>query len=141
MQNLFSGYRTSVPQLYANLDRTKAKQQDVPVTNVFQSLQVLLGMLLDLKDITGPDRLNRFNLYESAEINGSGGAGVSSGQALNVMETIAHEKHPRGFDFEWTDLAFQEKSAGNTALLIFPPCILFVWLTRSAPCCFLECWG
>src|SRR5204862_4241549 len=39
---------------------------------------------------------------------------------------------PQGYDFEWTDLAFQEKAAGNTALFIFPLCVLFVWLTHSA---------
>ena len=48
------------------------------------------------------------------------------------METLARQVLPRGYDFEWTDLAFQEKAAGNTALFIFPLCILFVWLTHSA---------
>src|SRR5258705_10438228 len=48
------------------------------------------------------------------------------------METLARQQLPQGYDFEWTDLAYQEKAAGNTALFIFPLCVLFVWLTHSA---------
>ena len=179
LQSLFTSFRANVPQLYANLDRVKAKEQKVAVTDAFQTLQVYLGSLyindfnylgrtfrvvaqadapfrahakdvaqfktrnatgqmvplgavMDLKDITGPDRINRYNLYQSAEINGAAATGVSSGQAIELMETLAHQSLPQGYDFEWTDLAFQEEAAGNTALFIFPLCILFVWLTHSA---------
>ena len=58
--------------------------------------------------------------------------GVSSGQALGLMEQLAAENLPQGFGYEWTSLAYQERSAANTALLVFPLCILFVWLTHSA---------
>jgi multidrug efflux pump len=179
IQQTFSTFRSSVPQLYAAVDRTKAKSQDVKVTDIFQTLQVNLGgfyindfnflgrtykvmaqadapfrahasdvaqfktrnaagnpvplgSVMSLDDITGPDRINRYDLYQSAEINGSAIAGVSSGQALDIMEQIAKEKLPQGFSYEWTDLAFQEKDAGNTALFIFPLCVLFVFLTHSA---------
>jgi multidrug efflux pump subunit AcrB len=93
---------------------------------------VPLGAVLDIKDITGPDRINRFNLYQSADINGSGVPGVSSGQAMTVMEDLARKTLPPGYAVEWTELAFQEKQAGNTALFIFPLCVLFVWLVHSA---------
>src|SRR5439155_14045538 len=69
---------------------------------------------------------------QSAEINGTAVTGVSSGQAIETMETLARQQLPQGYDFEWTDLAYQEKAAGNTALFIFPLCVLFVWLTHSA---------
>jgi multidrug efflux pump subunit AcrB len=58
--------------------------------------------------------------------------GVSSGQALDLMERLARENLPNGFGFEWTSFAYQERQAANTAFLIFPLCILFVWLTHSA---------
>src|SRR5205814_1068547 len=93
---------------------------------------VPLGAVMNLKDITGPDRINRYNLYQAAEINGTAATGVSSGQAIELMETLARQMLPQGYDFEWTDLAYQEKAAGNTAIFIFPLCILFVWLTHSA---------
>jgi multidrug efflux pump len=93
---------------------------------------VPLGAVLDAKDITGPDRINRYNLSMSAEINGAAAPGVSSGQAIAAMENLARSTLPRGFGYEWTEFAYQEKASGNTALLIFPLCVLFVWLTHSA---------
>ena len=93
---------------------------------------VPLGSVMDLKDIVGPDRINRYNLYQSAEINGSGAPGISTGQAMSMMEDAAKKTLAAGFDIDWTELAYQEKLAGSTALLIFPMCILFVWLTHSA---------
>jgi hydrophobe/amphiphile efflux-1 (HAE1) family protein len=179
LQAMFTSFRANVPQLYANLDRVKAKEQNVAVTDAFSALQIYLGSLyvndfnylgrtyrvvaqadapfraraaevkqfkarnadgqmvplgavMDLKDITGPDRINRYNLYQAAEINGTAAPGVSSGQAIELMESLSRQVLPRGYAFEWTDLAYQEKAAGNTALFIFPLCILFVWLTHSA---------
>ena len=54
---------------------------------------VPLGAVMDLKDITGPDRINRYNLYQAAEINGTAAPGVSSGQAIERMETLARQVH------------------------------------------------
>ena len=91
-----------------------------------------LGAVIDLKDVTGPDRINRYNLYQSAEINGAAAPGISTGQAIDAMENLAVQTLPQGYNYEWTELAYQEKLAGNTALFIFPLCILFVFLTHSA---------
>ncbi len=93
---------------------------------------VPLGSVATVTPVTGPDRINRYNLYQSAEINGAGGPGVSTGQALSIMEGLAKANLPRGYGTEWTELSFQEKEAGNTAIFIFPLCILFVFLTHSA---------
>ena len=87
---------------------------------------------MELKDITDADRINRYNLYPSAEINGAGVPGVSSGQAIDIMANLAKKDLPSGFTYEWTELAYQEETAGNTALFIFPLCVLFVFLTHSA---------
>jgi len=176
---LFSGFRAGVPQLYADLNRTMAKQQNVAVTDVYQTLQtylggyyindfnylgrtwhvtaqadaayrakaadvaqlktrnasggmVPLGTVLDLKDIVGPDRVARYDLYAAAELNGAARSGISTGQALAAMGEVADQTLPQGYTYEWTEIAFQEEAAGNTALFIFPLCILFVWLTHSA---------
>src|SRR5205814_1661655 len=102
------------------------------MTRNAQGGMVPLGAVMDLKEITGPDRIQRYDLYPSAEINGNTAPGVSSGQGIAAMEALAKEFLPRDFSFEWTDLAFQEKAAGNTALYIFPLCVLFVWLVHSA---------
>ena len=93
---------------------------------------VPLGAVMDIKDIIGPDRLQRYDLYTSAEINGDAAPGYSSGQALSAMEDVANQTLPRQYGWEWTEIAYQEKAAGNTAFYIFPLCVLFVWLTHSA---------
>lgn len=93
---------------------------------------VALGTFVDLQRRTAPDRVVRYNLFPSADINGSTLPGTSTGEALNAIEQIASEKLPDGFGIEWTDLAYQERQAGNTALFIFPLCVLFVFLTLSA---------
>jgi multidrug efflux pump len=93
---------------------------------------VPLGAISELKDIVGPDRTQRYDLYGSADIIGASAPGYSSGQALAAMEEEADAHLPKQYSYEWTDLAFQEKAAGGLAFLIFPLCMLFVWLTHSA---------
>ena len=179
LSGLFSTYRSSLPQLYADIDRAKAKQQNVSVTSIFEALQIYLGglyvndfnylgrtwrvtaqadapfrataanvadfktrnrsgemvplgTLMTLKDVSGPDRIQRYNLYRSAEINGNAAPGYSSGQAIAAVAETARQYLPPQYGFEWTDLAYQEILAGNTALLIFPLCVLLVWLVHSA---------
>ena len=63
---------------------------------------------------------------------GSPAPGVSSGQAIAIMEQLAKEKLPATMGFEWTELTLQEILAGNTAIFIFPLCVLFVFLTLAA---------
>ncbi len=93
---------------------------------------VPLGSVVTLRSTTAPDRVVRYNLYPSADVNGDTMPGFSSGQAITTMERIARENLPGGFDFEWTDLAYQQQAAGNTAIYIFPLCVLFVFLALSA---------
>jgi multidrug efflux pump len=93
---------------------------------------VPLGTLLDIHEITGPDKVMHYNIYPSAEINGNTLPGVSSGQAIEVMERLADETLPRQFGYEWTELSLQEILAGNSAVYIFPLCALFVFLVLAA---------
>jgi multidrug efflux pump len=79
-----------------------------------------------------PNRVPRYNLYPAAEIQGSTLPGYSTGYALAAMEQLASDRLPDGFGFEWTDLAYQQKLAGNTGLLVFAASIVFVFLVLAA---------
>jgi len=81
---------------------------------------------------SGPDRVIHYNGYPSADISGGAMAGVSSGQAVAVMERLAKEVLPEGMGFEWTDLTYQQKLAGDSALFIFPLCVLLAYLILAA---------
>jgi multidrug efflux pump subunit AcrB len=93
---------------------------------------VPLGSLVDVQDRTQPDRIIHYNLFPAADISGSTMQGFSSGQALDSMERLARQILPPGMAFEWTDLAFQQRLAGNVAIYIFPLAVLFVFLTLAA---------
>ncbi|MDO8439132.1 MAG: efflux RND transporter permease subunit, partial [Telluria sp.] len=179
LAGVFSGFQINVPQLFADVDRVKAKQLGVPLTSIYQTLQINLGSLyvndfnqfgrtyqvrvqadaqfrshadqiaqlkvrsdkgemiplsslMRVKDSYGPDRVQRYNGYVSAEINGGAAPGVSSGQAQAALEKIAAEVLPKGVTFEWTDLTYQEILSGNTMVLVFPLCVLLVFLVLAA---------
>lgn len=93
---------------------------------------VPLGSLLTISDTTGPESAMRYNAFRSAELNGVPAPGYSIGQAQNAMVDVLNKVLPKGMSFEWTDLTYQQILAGNTALLIFPLCVLLVYLVLSA---------
>jgi HAE1 family hydrophobic/amphiphilic exporter-1 len=93
---------------------------------------VPIGSVASFRDVTGPYRIARYNLYPAAELIGAAEPGVSSGYALGAMERLAAERLPEGFGFEWTEIAFQEKQAGNTALIAFGAAVIFVFLLLAA---------
>jgi len=80
----------------------------------------------------GPDVVQRYNAYRAADINGGPAPGFSSGQAQAAMAKILDQTLPRGMSYEWTDLAYQQLISGNTAILVFPLCVLFVFLVLAA---------
>ena len=93
---------------------------------------VPLGTLMDIREVNGPDKVMHYNIYPSAEISGNTLPGVSSGQAIQVMDQLAKEDLPSQFGFEWTELTLQQILAGNSSLYIFPLCVLFVFLVLAA---------
>jgi multidrug efflux pump len=97
-----------------------------------QGGMVPLGSLVEVKEITGPDKITRYNMYPAAEINGSTLPGTSSGQAIDIMNKLMKTELPPGFDFEWTELSLQQVLAGNVALLVFPLSVIFVFLALAA---------
>ncbi|MBR0873262.1 efflux RND transporter permease subunit [Bradyrhizobium tropiciagri] len=93
---------------------------------------VMLGSIVDFKDVSGPDRVARYNLYSASELQGEPAPGVSSATALSTIKQLADQTLPSGFSFEWTDLSYQQVTGGNAGLYVFPICVLFVYLVLAA---------
>lgn len=93
---------------------------------------VPLGTFTKQENTAGASRIPRFNMYPSASLNGDFSPGYSSGQALKRMEELAEEILPKGISYEWTEIAYQEKKAGNTAGIAFLLAVVFVFLLLAA---------
>lgn len=93
---------------------------------------VPIGSVATFRDITGPHRVPRYNLYPAAEVQGAKMPSLSTGEALARVEALAVKVLPDGFGFEWTELALQEKLAGDTAIIAFTLAVIFVFLLLAA---------
>jgi hydrophobe/amphiphile efflux-1 (HAE1) family protein len=93
---------------------------------------VPLGSFTTIRDIAGPYRVPRYNLYPTAELDATAIPGFSQGQAIAALEKIAAETLPEGFGYEWTTLAFQQIRAGSTAIFAFALAVVFVFLVLAA---------
>ena len=172
-------FNVRTPEIYADIDRTKAEQLGVPIGRVFETLSTYMGSTfvndfnilgrtyrvtaqadnpyrLSLRDVanlrtrntsgdmvpigavatfsdtTGAYRVPRYNLYPAAEVLLQLKRGYSTGEAQKVIEKLAETKLPAGFGFEWTEIALQQKLAGNTAGIAFGLAVVFVFLLLSA---------
>jgi multidrug efflux pump subunit AcrB len=179
LQQVFSLYETATPQLFLDIDRTKAQLLGINIADVFSALQVYigssyvndfnilgrtfrvqaqagaefrleakdvlalrvrnssgetvpLGSFTTVRDISGPYRLPRYNLYPAAELDGNAAPGYSQGQGIQIMQKLAAETLPAGFSYEWTTLAFQQLRAGSTAIFAFGLGVVFVFLVLAA---------
>jgi HAE1 family hydrophobic/amphiphilic exporter-1 len=93
---------------------------------------VPLGNIVSLQETSGPQVINHYNLFRSAEIDGAAATGYSSSQGLSAMEDLAKQSMLQGMSFSWTGLALEEVEAGGKAILIFGLGLLVVYLTLSA---------
>jgi len=93
---------------------------------------VPIGSVATLSDTTGPYRVTRYNLAPAVAVDGDTAPGYSSGQSLVTMEKVAAQVLPRGMDAEWTGIAYQQDTAGNTATLVFALAVLLVFLVLAA---------
>jgi hydrophobic/amphiphilic exporter-1 (mainly G- bacteria), HAE1 family len=91
-----------------------------------------LENLVTIKQTTAPQVISHYNLFRSAEIDGSAAPGFSSGQALDAMAELSQKVLPQGFTFQWTGLSLEELSSGSTTLILFGLGTLVVYLTLSA---------
>ena len=179
LTGVFSSYNVNMPQLFADVDRTKAMRLGIPVDEVFRTMQIYLGSLyvndfnqfgrtyqviaqadkpfrsapesiaklqtrnadgqmvplgsvVSISETFGPDTAMRYNAFRSADLNGNAAPGYSSGEAQAAITRILEETLPPGMAFEWTELTYQQILAGNTAVFVFPLCILLVFLVLAA---------
>ncbi|UXI68564.1 efflux RND transporter permease subunit [Tahibacter amnicola] len=172
--------QSNVPQLSAEVDRTKAKEQGVALSELFETLQVYLGSRYvndfnrfgrtyqviaqadagyrdEVSDIAnlktrnaagamvpiasvvkigntyGPDPVVRYNGFPAADLQGGADPRlVSSAQAIAGAGALAQQMLPNGMSFEWTGLSYQQVTQGKAGLLVFPLCVLLVYLVLAA---------
>ena len=93
---------------------------------------VPLSTFVKVADSAGPDRVMHYNGFITAEINGAPAPGYSSGQAEAAMARLLERELPNGMSYEWTELTYQQILAGNTALFVFPLCVLLAFLVLAA---------
>ncbi|TLD71105.1 multidrug efflux RND transporter permease subunit [Phragmitibacter flavus] len=93
---------------------------------------VPLGALVKTEKIGGADRVQRYNMFVSADVSGNTDITVSSGEMIDRVDQVAKAALPDGFDYEWTDVTYQQILAGDSIIFIFPLCVLFVFLVLSA---------
>lgn len=93
---------------------------------------VPLGTLVRIRDVTGPTTVYHYNLYPSADLSGVPAPGISSGQAVRIVEELARQLLPPGMGFEWTELTLLEQQAGRSGVWIFLLCVLMVFLVLAA---------
>jgi HAE1 family hydrophobic/amphiphilic exporter-1 len=93
---------------------------------------VRLDTFLTIERQTGAQTVTRYNLYPAAGITGEAGRGVSSGQALDTMDRLAHQTLPEGMGYEWTAMSYQERQAGHRAAFVFGLAVLLIYLVLAA---------
>jgi len=93
---------------------------------------VPMSAFLTVEKSYGVDQITRYNMFPSAELNGEGKAGISSGTVLKVVQNVAKEKLPRGYDIDWAGISRDEVNSGNEGIYIFLICLIFVYLVLAA---------
>ena len=93
---------------------------------------VPLGTVVEIQDRAGPDLIQRYNMLVSVPVQGTPLPGVSTGEALQIMKNVAAQVLPTGTTFEWTELAYQEKNAGDAAIYISALAVAFAFLVLAA---------
>jgi len=185
LTNVFTTFRANTPQLYVDIDREKAKQMNVSLSDVFNTLTINMGSvyinqfnefgriwqvniqaegdyrkkvddlkllyvknlkgdlvplasLIQVRPDSGPVFVMRYNDLNSSAINGATRADFSSGQAIALMDKLCDDNLPSGMGYEWTNLSYQEVTAGNQGIFLFFFAVVLVFLVLAA---LYESWG
>ena len=173
-------FRPTAPQLYVEVDEAKAISLDIPVADVYQTLQATMGALyvndfnftngrtyrvqlqadapfradpedlgqvyvrsakgamipasalINVQSIVGPEQLERFNGFLAAKVLGNSLPHISTGEAIRIVEEVAQEALPAGYELAWTGQVFQEKRTGSTSAIAFVFGIIMVFLILAA---------
>lgn len=129
--NLFGRTYKVMVQAEQDFRKTPESINDIYVRSGDNAM-VPLSTVSRISMMTGPDILQRYNMFRTAEINGANGPGISTSQALTIMEDVAAKSLPQGYGYEWTSIAYQEKEAGGTQGPIFGMAMVFVFLVLAA---------
>jgi HAE1 family hydrophobic/amphiphilic exporter-1 len=115
-------------------ERFRVEESSIPRLKVRSATGALvpLGSLVTIRDTTGPQLVQRYNMLVSVPLQGNAAPGVSTGQALGEMEKLVAQVAPPGVRYEWTELALQEKSQGNTGTYVFGLSVIFAFLVLAA---------
>ncbi|MDB5309231.1 MAG: cation/multidrug efflux pump [Gemmataceae bacterium] len=179
LEGLFTSAGANTPWLFLEIDRSKCRAYGVPVSEIFNTLQVYLGAyyvnnfnefgrtwqvnvqadprfrshapdilqlqvknaqgqmvrlgtVMDVRDTGGPVLVMRYNMYSAAAVTGGPAPGTGSAQGIELMEDIARQELPRGMQYEWTELAYLQNQAGNSAMYFFALAVVFVFLVLAA---------
>jgi hydrophobe/amphiphile efflux-1 (HAE1) family protein len=126
--------RTFKVQLQADASyrRTPDDINNVYVRSSTTNGMIPLKSLMDVKYITGPEQIDRFNIFPSAHVNGNAAPGYSSGEAMTAMEEVAKEVLPSDYGYAWSGMSYQEKKASGTSILAFAFGIVMVFLILAA---------
>jgi HAE1 family hydrophobic/amphiphilic exporter-1 len=122
-------------RVYVQADQQfRAQSKDITQFYVRSDSGAMIPLenLVSIKQTTAPQVISHYNLFRSAEIDGSAAPGFSSGQALDAMAELSQKVLPQGFTFQWTGLSLEELSSGSTTLILFGLGTLVVYLTLSA---------
>jgi multidrug efflux pump len=94
---------------------------------------VPIGSVVDLKETFGPDPVLRYNGYPAADLSAGANTSLMSGnEAIELAGRFAGEMLPAGMSFEWSGLTYQQLAQGKLSLLVFPLCVLLVYLVLAA---------
>jgi len=175
LKEVFTTYSADVPQIFINLDRTKAEALKVPVGSVFSTLQAQLGSryvndfnlfnrvfqvkvqadlpfrdaaediyrlyvrsetgkmvplrsLVTLSKVLAPQVITRYNQFPTSQIDGEAAPGLSSGEAMDAMETVADKTLPQDYAYEWSGISYQERKSSGQAPILLGLALLFGYL-------------
>lgn len=112
----------------------RRKPEDVANLKVRNSSgdMIPLGTIVNVRQIAAPESVSRYNMYTTAEVTGSAFPWVSSADSMKLMEDLASKNLPQGIGYEWTEMSYLQKIAGNSAVYIFPLCVLMAFLLMAA---------
>jgi HAE1 family hydrophobic/amphiphilic exporter-1/multidrug efflux pump len=150
INDLFASLQSTMGALYVNdfnrLGRTfrvqlqaegafRARPEDlgnVYVRSTTTGEMIPAKSMLEIRHVVGPEQLERYNGFLAAKVIGSNPPGVSTGQAIAAVESVAATALPPGYTMEWTGQAYQEKRIGSAAVIAFVFAIVMVFLILSA---------
>jgi HAE1 family hydrophobic/amphiphilic exporter-1/multidrug efflux pump len=150
VNELFAALQSTMGTLYVNdfnrLGRTyrvqlqaegayRARPEDLGNVYVRSSTtgeMIPVKSMLQIKNIVGPEQLDRYNGFLAAKVIGSNAPGISTGQAITVVEEVAAKSLPPGYTIAWTGQAYQEKRIGSASVIAFTFALIMVFLILSA---------